>query len=253
MKRIAQGGARTSHAQKRVIGGIRQDSAVRGGPRYGILGGTFDPPHVGHLVLAQEVFVRLRLDRVWFVPAGAPPHKSGRVISAAEHRRAMVELAIAGDPRFALSTVELDRNGPSYTSDTLMALRGEWGEQAWMAFAFGWDMLLYLPQWHEPERVVSALDCLAAFHRPGTSTQAGELDALETRLPGLREKLEVLPSPQLEISASSLRERVASGLPIRYLVPDAVDRYIEDHGLYRLERAVRSTSDDVQREEETEA
>lgn len=209
---------------------------VRSGPRYGILGGTFDPPHVGHLVLAQEVYVRLQLDRVWFVPAGSPPHKAGRPISPAEHRRAMVERAIAGDPRFALSTVELDRAGPSYTSDTLATLRREWGEHTWMAFAFGWDMLLYLPHWHEPERVVATLDCLAAVHRPGTSTEAAELDALEATLPGLRKKLVVLPSPQLEISASELRERVASSLPIRYLVPDTVCRYIKEHGLY-LEEA----------------
>lgn len=230
------------------------DSVVRSGPRYGILGGTFDPPHIGHLALAQEVFVRLRLDCVWFVPAGSPPHKAGRPISAAEHRRAMVELAIADDPRFALSTVELDREGPSYTSETLIELRRQWGERVWMAFAFGWDMLLYLPEWHEPEHVIAALDCLAAVHRPGTSTQVGELDPLEARLPGLREKLVVLPSPQLEISASELRERVASGLPIRYLVPDTVCRYIEEHGLYLPDHATAGAAEPVgQDREETQA
>src|SRR6185312_16181246 len=92
-----------------------EDASVHSGARYGILGGTFDPPHLGHLVLAQEVFARLRLDRVWFVPTGSPPHKAGQRITAADHRRAMVELAIAGDARFALSAVELERAGPSYT------------------------------------------------------------------------------------------------------------------------------------------
>ncbi len=208
------------------------DSTVRGGSRYGILGGTFDPPHLGHLALAQEVFARLALDRVWFVPVGTPPHKPGRPIGAAAHRRAMVALAIGDDPRFALCTVELDRPGPSYTADTLVALRREWGEQTWMAFALGWDMLLYLPQWHEPARVVAALDCVAAVHRPGTSTRRDELAPLEARVPGLREKLVVVPAPLLDISASQVRERVASGLPIRYLVPDAVCRYIAEHGLY---------------------
>ena len=229
------------------------DSDVRSGPRYGILGGTFDPPHVGHLALAQEVYVRLRLDRVWFVPAGSPPHKAGRPMSSAVHRRAMVELAIAGDPRFALSAVELERSGLSYTSDTLATLRQEWGERAWMAFAFGWDMLLYLPEWHEPERVVASLDCLAAVHRPGTSTQSDELNALEARLPGLREKLTVLSSPQLDISASELRERVASGLPIRYLVPDAVCRYIEEQRLYRSDSAPSRATGHAGHDEEAPA
>lgn len=243
MKRVGRGGARAANVQGHASEGASPDSAVRNGLRYGILGGTFDPPHIGHLALAQEVYVRLRLDRVWFVPAGSPPHKVGRHITAVEQRGKMVELAIADDPRFALSTVEMDRSGPSYTADTLTTLRAEWGERTWMAFAFGWDMLLYLPHWHDPERVVSMLDCLAAIHRPGTSARADELDALEAQLPGLREKLTVLPSPQLEISASEIRERVASGLPIRYLVPDAVCQYIEANGLYRSVRATKSTTE----------
>ena len=134
-----------------------QESRVRAGPRYGILGGTFDPPHLGHLVLAQEVHARLGLDRVWFLPAGVPPHKTGRAVSPAADRHEMVQRAIADDERFALSAVELTRPGPSYTADTLEQLREQWGRHAVLHLILGWDMLMYLPNWHAPERVLAAL------------------------------------------------------------------------------------------------
>lgn len=199
---------------------------------YGILGGTFDPPHIGHLALAQEVYVRLALDRVWFMPAGTPPHKGGREISASSHRRAMVELAIAGDPRFGLLGIELERTGPSYTSETLNLLRQQWGSSTAITLILGWDMLVYLPKWHDPAGVIAAVDQIAAVHRPGIEAQPSELERLEKLLPELTQRLVVLPAPQLDIAATSIRERVASGLPIRYLVPDAVCRYIEDQRLY---------------------
>ena len=211
--------------------------------RYGILGGTFDPPHIGHLALAQEAYARLALDRVWFIPTGAPPHKAGRPISAGADRRAMVELAIAGDERFALSTVELDRPGPSYTVETLRTLRAAWSGDAhasadagvWIGFIVGWDMLANLPEWHDPAGVLAALDGLIATHRPGFTADDAELNRLEAQLPGLRERLILLGAPQLELAATGLRERVADGLPIRYLAPDAVCAYIQAHGLYRDE------------------
>ena len=202
-------------------------------PTYGILGGTFDPPHVGHLALAQEVYTRLALDRVWFVPAAQPPHKADHVISPAADRRAMVALAIAGDARFGLSTVELDRSGPSYTSETLALLRAEWGGAARMVLILGWDMLAYLPHWHEPGAVVACADQIAAVHRPGVAAPEGELARLEALLPELAEKLVVLPAPRLEISSSELRARVAAGLPVRYLTPATVADYIALRGLYR--------------------
>jgi nicotinate-nucleotide adenylyltransferase len=211
----------------------QREADAHGGPRYGILGGTFDPPHIGHLMLAQEAFARLHLDRVWFLPAGSPPHKSGRAIAAACDRRALVELAIADDERFALSTVDLDRAGPSYTVDTLRLLRGQWGASAAISFLMGWDMLAYLPQWHDAPGVLARLDQVVAVHRPGFVTPEDEVARLETALPGLRGKLVVLPAPLLDISGSTLRERVATGLPIRYLVPEAVSRYIAERGLYR--------------------
>ena len=135
-----------THDKRRVRRSSTRQTGVHAGPRYGILGGTFDPPHLGHLVIAQEAFVRLNLDRVWFLPAGEPPHKARRTISPAADRLAMVERAIAADERFAVSTVELERPGPSYTVDTLRELRALWGPNAWMVLILGWDMLEYLPK-----------------------------------------------------------------------------------------------------------
>jgi nicotinate-nucleotide adenylyltransferase len=201
-------------------------------PRYGILGGTFDPPHLGHLALAQEVYARLALDRVWFMPAGDPPHKRGRIINAAARRLAMVERAVAPDPRFGVLTLELERAGPSYTADTLRALRALWGAEAHLCLILGWDMLAYLPQWHRPEAVIAQADQIAAVHRIGAETPPGEMERLTARLPGIAAKLVILPAPRFEISGTLLRERVASGLPVRYLVPDAVEEYIQTEGLY---------------------
>lgn len=202
-------------------------------PRYGILGGTFDPPHLGHLVLAQEMWTQLRLDRVWFIPTGAPPHKKGHIISSPQDRRAMVALAIGNDERFALSTVEIDRPGPSYTVETLERLRSTWGAEPWIAFILGWDMLTYFPQWRDPAGVVARVDSLVATHRPGFEAEKGAIERIRAQIPGLRDKLTILPMPQIDLTATSLRKRVASGLPIRYLVPDTVCDYIAAHALYR--------------------
>ncbi len=206
---------------------------MRAGARYGILGGTFDPPHIGHLALAQEAAARLRLDRVWFLPAADPPHKRGRALTAARDRAAMVELAIAGDERFGLDRADLDRPGPSYTVDTLDILRARWGPEAWIGFIIGWDMLLYLPEWHDPAGVLARLDALIVARRPGIPDEAAAIARLEAALPGLRERLTPLDAPQLEISSTWLRERVAAGLPVRYLTPDPVRSYISRRGLYR--------------------
>ncbi len=205
---------------------------MRAGVRYGILGGTFDPPHIGHLALAQEAAARLRLDRVWFTPAADPPHKRGRALSPVHHRAAMVGLAIADNERFGLERADLDRPGPSYTADTLAILRARWGADVWIGFIIGWDMLLSLPEWHDPVGVLSRLDALIVARRPGTPDEVGALARLEAKLPGLRERLALLDAPQLEISSTWLRERVAAGLPVRYLTPDPVRTYISRQGLY---------------------
>lgn len=222
-----------THAQP---AGAPQARNIHQYPRYGILGGTFDPPHLGHLVLAQEAHARLGLDRVWFVPAASPPHKAGHIISAPEHRAAMTAAAIAGDARFALSRVELERAGPSFMVETLRLLREQWGAEARLVLILGWDMLASLPTWHDAAGVVARADQLAAAHRPGYSPgerEPDELAGLEAQLPGLRAKLALIPAPQLDLAATTIRERVALALPIRYLIPDAVREYIEREGLYR--------------------
>lgn len=201
-------------------------------PRYGILGGTFDPPHIAHLVVAQEVLARLSLDHVYFMPAGQPPHKRAHAISPAADRLAMVQRAVADHLGFAVSTVELDRPGPSYTVDTLRQLRATWGEGAGLYLIVGWDMLDDLPRWYDPAGVVAESTGIVAVHRPGYQADDATLDRLDAAVPGLAERLILLPVPQLAISASELRERVASSLPIRYLVPDTVIAYIRDHRLY---------------------
>lgn len=211
----------------------KRQTGVHAGPRYGILGGTFDPPHLGHLVVGQEVYARMGLDRIWFLPAGEPPHKTGKIISPAADRLAMVERAIATDDRFAVCTVELERPGPSYTVDTLRELRTLWGPDTWIVLILGWDMLEYLPKWHDAPGVISSTDQIAAVHRPGFTADPDDLDRLEAQLPGLRKKVVLVPVPQLDISGTDIRARVAQMLPVRYLLPDAVESYITRRKLYR--------------------
>lgn len=181
------------------------------------------------------------LDRVWFVPAGQPPHKAKRSISPAAERLAMVERAIAGDERFAVSTVELERPGPSYTVDTLRELRTLWGDDAWMVLILGWDMLKYLPKWHDAEHVIAGADQIAAVHRPGFVADDDDIAQLDGQFPGLRAKLTLVPGPQLAISGTEIRARVAQLLPVRYLTPDAVASYIEMQSLYRAVRQTEGT------------
>jgi nicotinate-nucleotide adenylyltransferase len=206
---------------------------VQNALRYGILGGTFDPPHLGHLVLAQEAYIQLNLDRVWFVPAGQPPHKTGQEISPAEVRSTLVALAIEGDERFGLCNVELERSGPSYTVDTLRELRSVWGAEAWVCLILGWDMVASLATWHDPGGLVEQVDRIVASPRPGSHLQPDEVDHLAKEVPGLRRKIEVLHVPQIDISATALRQRVTAARSIRYLVPDAICDYIAEHHLYR--------------------
>ncbi len=201
--------------------------------RIGVFGGTFDPIHLAHLVMAQEALTRLHLDRVLFVPTGYPPHKPQQAISPAEQRRAMVERAIADDARFTISTVELDRPGPSYTVDTLAELRATWKGPVDLFLILGGDMAHDLPQWHEPAGIVRQVAGIIAIQRPGFAFTSDVLDRLERQVAGLSTRLLPIDAPQLAISATLIRRRVAHYLPIRYLVPDAVADYIEAQGLYR--------------------
>jgi nicotinate-nucleotide adenylyltransferase len=201
--------------------------------RVGVLGGTFDPVHYGHLVVAEEVYAALDLAEMVFVPAGHPPHKPDGLVAAAHHRLAMLELAIAGNPHFSISLVDLERPGPSYTVDTLRLLRQQWGEQTALYFVIGWDSLEDFLTWRDPAGVLEQLSYLVAVRRPGYNEESGYRDSLEARLPGIKRRLLVVPAPQLEISSTELRERVAEGRPIKYQLPERVEHYIEQYNLYQ--------------------
>lgn len=201
--------------------------------RVGLLGGTFDPIHFGHLVIAEEVRTVLHLTEMVFVPAGHPPHKPGRIVTEAQHRLAMLELAIASNPHFTISLVDLERPGPSYTVETLQMLRQQWGAQTAIYFVIGGDSLEDLLAWYDPAGILQQLTALVAVQRPGYEEAAGYRDTLEARLPGIRQRLIMVQAPQLDISATDLRRRVAEGRPIKYQTPEAVERYIIEYGLYR--------------------
>ncbi len=199
--------------------------------RIGIMGGSFDPIHIAHLIMAETVRQALSLDLVLFLPAGTQPLKQDRATTPAEQRATMVEMAIKDNPAFALSRLDIDRPGPSYTADSLDQLRKEWGgpEETAMWFIIGSDSLLSFIKWREPERII-AQTRLAVVRRP---TFTADLLPIEARLPGFSAALDWVDAPLLEISGTDVRRRVAEGLSIRYRVPEAVRQYIAAHGLYR--------------------
>lgn len=205
--------------------------------RLGILGGTFDPIHHGHLVAAGEAHHQLELDRVIFVPAGSPPHKPHQPITPSHHRLRMVELAITGTPHFGVSQVDLNRPGPCYTVDTLRLLRAEWGPEPSFYFVEGADSLTEILAWHQPQQIIDLCE-LAVVQRPGISV---DLSRLDWRLPGLAVKVHWVRMPWLEISSSDLRARVRERRPISYLVPPAVEAYILEQGLYDYSRNTSSS------------
>ncbi len=194
----------------------------------GILGGTFDPIHIGHLVVAEEARVRLGLSEVLFIPAGQPWLKQDRAITPAVHRVRMVHRAIADNPHFGLSTLEVERHGPSYTVDTLTMLREQLGSETIFFFIVGRDALEELPLWKEPQRVIQ-LCRLVVAPRIGSR----DLRHLGRVIPGLLEKVIQLDMPVIGISSTEIRQRVAQGLSIRYLVPANTEEYIREHGLYQ--------------------
>jgi nicotinate-nucleotide adenylyltransferase len=196
--------------------------------RIGILGGTFNPPHLGHLICAQEAYLQLELDRVWLIPARIPPHKPVEDEPGAEHRLALCRLAIGADEkRFEVSDVEIARDGPSYTVDTLEELQSSAPDNE-LFLIVGADIAAGLPSWREPERVLS-LATLAVAKRRGTSREAVD-EALRTLRGG--ERARFFQMPRIAISSTMLRDRVRGGQSIRYYVPDAVVSYIERHHLY---------------------
>jgi nicotinate-nucleotide adenylyltransferase len=191
--------------------------------RLGLLGGTFDPPHYGHLIAAQEVAWRLELDRVLFLPARQNPLKRGAPSSSADDRCAMVALAIADNPLLELSRLDVDRPPPSYTVDLLRLLDGA-GTQ--LFFLVGADILPELPRWRAPDEILR-LARLVVVQRPGFPEP--DLAALPEVA---RARVDVVPIPGVDIASRDLRERVRTGQPIRYLTPPVVERYILEHGLY---------------------
>ena len=195
----------------------------------GVIGGTFDPVHSGHLRVAGEARTRLGLGEVLFVPAGQPWLKEPRSISPAPHRLEMLRLALGPTPYFKLSTVDIDRPGPTYSVDTIADLREQLGVEARLFFILGWDCMAELPSWKDAARIVEMCH-LVAVPRPGSATP--DMALLEASLPGISGKLTLLDMPPIDISATDIRDRVAHGLSIHNLVPQAVERYIGEEGLY---------------------
>jgi nicotinate-nucleotide adenylyltransferase len=196
--------------------------------RIGLLGGTFNPPHVGHLVCAQEAWAQLGLDRVLLVPVHTPPHKEALSDPGVEHRVALCEAAVGHDARLGVARVEADVPGPSYTVDTLKRLHDARPEDQ-LTFIVGGDMAHSLPRWREPEAML-ALAELGVAERQGVGRD-DILDAL-SGLSGAAERLRFFDMPRIDVSSTMIRDRIAAGAPVRYLVPDAVAGYIAREGLY---------------------
>jgi nicotinate-nucleotide adenylyltransferase len=196
--------------------------------RLGILGGTFNPPHLAHLIMAQEALDQLDLDVVWLMPVAAPPHKEAEEDPGAAERLELCRLAVAGDERLGVCTLEVDRGGASFTVDTLRELHAREPEQK-LTFIVGGDVAHSLPSWREPEAIL-ALARFAVAERQGVRRED-----IAARLHGLHggDRVTFFDMPRIDISSSAIRRRVAAGRPVRYLVPDAVAEAIAEHDLYR--------------------
>jgi nicotinate-nucleotide adenylyltransferase len=196
--------------------------------RIGVLGGTFDPIHYGHLAIAEEVRWALALTSVYVVPAVQQPLKSQRSVAAPQQRLEMVRLACASNPALIPSEVDLQRDPPSFTVDTLAALHDMLGSDMALWFILGGDSLQTFPRWYAPRRILD-LARLAIVQRPGTTVNIAEVEA---QVPGLAARSDVVTGPMLDIASSSLRQRLASGQPVRYRLPDSVLHYIQSQQLY---------------------
>lgn len=200
--------------------------------RLGIMGGTFDPIHYGHLFIAEEARVQFRLDTVLFIPNGSPPHKPDRAITAAKHRYAMTEIATRTNEAFECLPIELNREGPSYTVDTLDLLRGDYPEAELFTIT-GVDAIAEILTWRRPADVIKKTKFIAAT-RPGFG-----VEVLKDRLPPeYLERIVTVDSMELGISSTEIRARIRQGRPIRYLTPDGVADYITANGLYAAAKAV---------------
>jgi nicotinate-nucleotide adenylyltransferase len=196
--------------------------------RIGIYGGTFDPIHIAHLAIAEEARWALDLQRVIFVPAARQPFKGEATAADPEHRLTMTRLACAANPAFAASAIDIQRPPPSYTVETLTAFRARFGAQVDLTFILGADAARDLPRWHRAAELLT-LARFAVIGRPGVTV---DLALLEAELPGVTDRLTVISGPQLAIASTELRQRLATGQPVRYQIPEPVCAYIHAHGLY---------------------
>lgn len=197
--------------------------------KIGVLGGTFDPVHRGHIMMAEGARDALSFAEVLMVPAGQPMSKVDHKIAPAEHRLAMLRLAVAGRRNLKVSGLEVERPGPSYTVDTISELRRQYGEDSEIYFILGWDSLEQLAEWHEPARLIGMCR-LVAVPRPGWPRP--DLQALESSVPGVSRRVVFLEKPRVDISATVIREMVARGESVDHLVPGPVANYIKKHKLY---------------------
>ena len=195
----------------------------------GLFGGTFDPPHLGHLILASEAYSQLGLNRLLWVLTPDPPHKQDQSITSITHRLAMVKLAIDGNPHFELSRVELDRPGPHYTLDTIDLIADNFPE-ADITPIIGSDSLRDLPTWNRPNELLQACHWVGVMRRPG---EQENLEVLENDLPGISSKVHYVDAPLLEIASREIRSRVADGKPFQYYLHPAVYEYILENHLYQ--------------------
>ena len=198
--------------------------------KVGIMGGTFDPIHLAHLIVAEEVRTELDLGQVIFMPAGDPWMKADRQITETSHRVAMVRIAIESNAHFCMSTIEIEHPGWTYTVDTLEKLSQEPGPDTKLFLLIGWDGLKTMPQWKAPYRI-SKMATLVTFPRPGI--ERPDIKVLEESMPGVGERMIMLEKPYISISSTEIRQRLADGKSVRYMVPEAVENYITEHGLYK--------------------
>ena len=197
--------------------------------RIGIFGGTFDPPHIGHLILAAEALEQLKLDKVLWALTADPPHKQGQTISPVDVRLRLLKAALADNPAFEISRVEIDRPGPHYAVDTVRILQGQYASAA-LIYLIGSDSLRDLISWHTPQDLTARVGGYGVMRRPGVDI---DLTEVERNIPGVTAKVQFIDTPLVEISARQIRQRVAAGQTYRYFLPPQVFKLVEEFNLYR--------------------
>lgn len=216
-----------------MIGTAAQQGASAAPRRIGVFGGSFDPIHIGHLVIAEELRHALRLDLVLFLPAGRPPHKPSHQLAADADRIAMIERSIAGTPGFAVSRIDIDRGGYSYTVESLPRVHAAYPDVDEMYFLMGEDSLRDFPTWRSPGEI-AALARLGVAQRPGVEV---DIAAIERAVPQTRGRIELVEVPLIGVSSRDIRARAQAGLPIRFQVLPAVADYIAERGLYQSHKS----------------